>query len=98
MLIVNVVVAHVEIEHLVVLVGPDHGIISAVPYLVLFRSGALTWRSKSIQRCRLSYCRGATTIPQPDAMNSTEANQTSPIICEGNYVQRGYYYREDYRQ
>ena len=31
----------------------------------------------------------ATTIPQPDAMNSTEANQTSPIICEVNYVQSG---------
>ena len=35
---------------------------------------------------------------RPDAMNSTEANQTSPIICEVNYVQRGYYYREDHRQ
>ena len=22
-----------------------------------------------------------TTIPQPDAMNSTEANQTSPVVC-----------------
>ena len=40
----------------------------------------------------------ATTITQPDAMNSTEANLTSPIICEVNYVQRGYYYREDHRQ
>src|SRR6185295_10785268 len=39
-LIVNVVVAHVEIEHLVFLVGPDHGIVSAVPYLILFRPGA----------------------------------------------------------
>ena len=39
-LIVNVVVAHVEIKHLVLLVGPDHGIVSAAPYLVLFRSGA----------------------------------------------------------
>jgi hypothetical protein len=28
----------------------------------------------------------ATTITQPDAMNSTEANQTPLIICEVNYV------------
>src|SRR6478672_6705020 len=39
-LIVNVVMAHVEIEHLIFLVGPDHGIVSVVPYLVLFRSGS----------------------------------------------------------
>ena len=31
-------------------------------------------------------------------MNSTEANQISPIIREVNSVQRGYYYREDHRQ
>ena len=35
-LIVNVVVTHVEIEHLVVLVRPDHGIVPAVSDLVLF--------------------------------------------------------------
>ena len=39
MLIVNVVVTHVEIEHLVVLVRPDHPIVAAVPDLVLFWPG-----------------------------------------------------------
>ena len=39
-LIVNVVVTHVEIEHLVFLVRPDHGIVSAAPDLVLFWPGA----------------------------------------------------------
>ena len=40
MLVVNVVVTHVEIEHLVVLVRPDHGIVPVVPDLVLFWPGA----------------------------------------------------------
>ena len=40
MLIVNVVVTHVEIDHLVVLVRPDHGVVPAVPDLVLFWPGA----------------------------------------------------------
>jgi hypothetical protein len=31
----------------------------------------------------------ATIITQPNGMNSTEAKQTSPIICEVNYVQMG---------
>jgi hypothetical protein len=39
-LIVNVVVTHVEIEHLVVLVRPDHGIVAALPDLVRFWAGA----------------------------------------------------------
>ncbi|HEV8368292.1 MAG TPA: hypothetical protein VGQ39_10110 [Pyrinomonadaceae bacterium] len=39
-LIVNVVVAYVEIKHLVLLVGPDHGIVPAVPDLVLLWPGA----------------------------------------------------------
>src|SRR6266704_2781620 len=39
-LIVNVVVTHVEVDHLVVLVGPNHGIVSTVPDLVWFWPGA----------------------------------------------------------
>jgi|ERR1043166_4192273 hypothetical protein len=45
----------------------------------------------------------ATTITQPDAINSTEANQTSPIVCEVKlradvWADGGYYYREDHCQ
>ena len=40
MLIVHVVVTHVEIEHLVVLVRPDYGIVPAVLDLDLFWPGA----------------------------------------------------------
>ena len=43
-LIVNVVMAHVEIEHLVVLVRPDHWIIAAAPDLVLLWPGA-EWKA-----------------------------------------------------
>src|SRR6185503_3276946 len=39
-LIVNIVVTHVEVKHLVVLVCPNHWIVTAVPNLVLFRPGA----------------------------------------------------------
>src|SRR5881628_491623 len=39
-LVVDVVVTHVEVDHPVVLVRPDHGIVSAVPDLVRLWPGA----------------------------------------------------------
>src|SRR2546422_7280399 len=39
-LIVNVIVTHVEVDHPVVLVGPNHGIVPTVPDLVLLWPGA----------------------------------------------------------
>src|SRR5439155_539785 len=39
-LIVNVIVTHVEVDHLVVLVCPNHGIVPTVPDLVWFGPGA----------------------------------------------------------
>src|SRR6059058_4107858 len=40
MLVVNIVVAHVEVDHLVLLVRPHDGIVPTVPDLALLRAGA----------------------------------------------------------
>ncbi len=40
MLVVNVIVPHIEIQHFVTFVGQSYGIVAAMPYFMLFRAGA----------------------------------------------------------